>query len=175
MGTFTPQTGSIETSGTAHDGLESERIKDLTQADIGYGTEATEAVAGVTYPNVESDEIADNAVTTAKIADDAVTSDKIGDRDIDAVTGTTYVVLATDHMRVKNLTNGTGCAVSVPDGLPDGFQCDFLDGSTGGTHTIDASGTAALAPVHGAGPLTMSGGMASVVVISDVVSVAGAS
>lgn len=62
-------------------------------------------------------------------------------------TGTTYTIQATDNGKIINFTNAAAVAVTLPDGLPEGFQCTILQ-SGAGTPTVTPSGSDT---VNGAG------------------------
>jgi len=57
------------------------------------------------------------------IADDAVDSAALAPADINAQTGTTYTLLASDNNKVITCSNASAITVTVPSGLGAGFSC----------------------------------------------------
>lgn len=82
---------------------------------------------------------------------------------LNAQTGTTYTLLASDNGRVIKCTNASAITVTVPAGLPVGFSCQVIQGGAG-TVTFSASGTT----VNSFGSLlTTAGQYAAASIISD--------
>jgi hypothetical protein len=77
--------------------------------------------------------------------------------EIDAVeTGTTYSLDADDLWRMKQFSNASGCAVTVPSGLGSGFEEIFLHrqptaGALTLTHSITIDNSAAISTVAAGG------------------------
>lgn len=93
-------------------------------------------------------------ITTGQFAIDA--------NAINAQTGTTYTIQATDNGKVVTLSNGSGITVSVPSGLPVGFSCICIQIGAGQvtfapsgspSPTINPSSTLKIASQHGAASL----------------------
>lgn len=82
---------------------------------------------------------------------------------INAQTGTTYTLLASDNGKIVKLTNASAITLTVPAGLPIGFSCQIVQGGAGDI-TIAASGTT----VNSCGSLlTIAGQYASASLFSD--------
>lgn len=57
------------------------------------------------------------------LADDVVDSAALALADVNAQTGTTYTLQASDNGKVVTCSNGSGITVTVPSGLGAGFNC----------------------------------------------------
>lgn len=76
-----------------------------------------------------------NTMLAGSISDDKILSsatwngkaDKLAT--IKAVTGTTYTILSGDNGTVLNFTNVSGCSLTTPSGLTNGFNCLIIQGS----------------------------------------------
>lgn len=72
---------------------------------------------------------------------------------VNAKTGTTYTLQATDNGKVITCTNAGAITVNVPSGLGAGFTCQVIQGGAG-IVTFAASGTT----VNSFGSLTSTAG-----------------
>lgn len=59
---------------------------------------------------------------------------------VQVISGTTYTLLSTDHNQRKRTTSASAVTITVPSGLPDGFECAVVQGGAGQV-TFSASGT----------------------------------
>ena len=66
-------------------------------------------------------------------------------RRLDTVAGSTYTVALGDNGRIKELTNATACAVSLPASLPTGFEAEF-SAEGAGAYSFTTTGGATLQP-----------------------------
>ncbi len=122
--------GAISGTSTANGATITSGVLSMTPADATNGgvvTNGTQTIAGAkTFTNA----VAGNNTATATIAGFAA--------NINAQTGTTYTLTATDNGKIITFSNA--CTVTVPSSLFAGFNCFLLQKGTGQVTIVGATG-----------------------------------
>ncbi|RZK12917.1 MAG: hypothetical protein EOO46_01395 [Flavobacterium sp.] len=95
----------------------------ITLAGAVTGT-GTSSITTVIVPNAVTNAMLAGSIDDSKISSSATwngKADKLAT--VKAVTGTTYTLLSGDNGTVLNFTNASGCTLTAPSGLTNGFNC----------------------------------------------------
>jgi hypothetical protein len=65
---------------------------------------------------------------------------RFGPSTINALTGTTYTLLTTDDGKILTMSNASGITLTIPSGLPVGFNCSIIQIGAGQVGITTASG-----------------------------------